>query len=257
MKRSFAQWLLALSTMVVGSWLLYVSCPGCIDGSRANTTCEWTGDRAFPIDPQIQAHREHLAGDAQLAEELAVRYADAEFGRRSGLEHHGGLLEGGRVRNECLARMFRAIESNHNTTSEQVQLARGERNGRFDLAASLLFVPLYLVVASAANRWLSRRFSTDERLAALVATGVASVAVSVLGFQSLRLWLGVWEVIRVGNGHIAGLRAATFTHWSHDHVGAQLIGGVVLFWVIALCSSRLGSAGPAADARRPHGMLLH
>jgi hypothetical protein len=213
------------------------------------------GDSAFPIEPQHADHQKHLVGDAHLAEELAIRHADAEHGRRFGVEHHGGLLDGGRLRRECLSRMLHAIENNHGVTSEQVHRARAQRNPRFDLAASLLFLPLYLVVAIAANRWLSRRFSADERVARLVATGMVSVAVSFLGLQSLRLWLGVWEVVRVGNGHMTSIRAASQSRWMH-HVDGQLLGGMLLFWLVALCCFRLRSAEHSNEAPRPHSALL-
>jgi hypothetical protein len=81
---------------------------GCIDRNRVNTTCRWTGDTAFRLDSQNSTHQEHLIKDAQLAEELAIRHADAEFGRRFGIDHHGGLIDSGRFRRECLSRMFRA-----------------------------------------------------------------------------------------------------------------------------------------------------
>ncbi|HEX6315734.1 MAG TPA: hypothetical protein VFZ73_12780, partial [Gemmatimonadaceae bacterium] len=73
----------------------------------------------------------------------AASTADAEHGRRFGVEHHGGLLDGGRVRRECLSRMLHAIERHHGVTPEQVALARGQRNWVFDVAVSVLFLPLY------------------------------------------------------------------------------------------------------------------
>ena len=103
---------------------------------------------------------------------------------------------------ECLSRMLHAIENNHGVTSEQVHLARGQRNWTFDVAVSLLFLPLYLLGAIAASRWLSRRFSSDERFVRLVATGMASVAVSFLGLQ-------VPSVVGGACGRWFGLETAT------------------------------------------------
>ena len=70
---------------------------------------------------------------------------------------------------ECLSQMLHAIENNHGVTSAQVHLARGQRNWTFDVAVSLLFLPLYLlggdrgkpvVVAPSFNsrpiRWIGR-----------------------------------------------------------------------------------------------------
>jgi hypothetical protein len=249
-----AAWLLGLVTMA-GAWATYVTCPGCIDRSRINSACEWMGDTAFPIDTRNAAHQQHLVSDAHIAEELAIRHADAEHGRRFGVEHHGGLFDGGHFRRECLSRMLQAIENNHGVTSAQVHLARGQRNWIYDVAVTLLFLPLYVLGAVAASRSLSRRFSTDERFVRLVAMGMASVAVSFLGLQCLRFWTAVWEVVRVGNGHMTSIRAASKNIWMH-HVDGQLIGGILLFWLVTLCCCRVGSAEQSSAAPRPHGPLL-
>jgi hypothetical protein len=255
MKRVLALWLLILVALVGGAWGIYVSCPGCIDRNRVNQTCEWTSDTVFPIDPQNAAHQKHLVADAQLAEELAIRHADAEFGRRFGVEHHGGLLDNGRFRQECLSRMFQAIENNHHVTSEQVRVARGQRNQTYDLAVVLLFLPFYSIGATVASLWLSRRFASDGRLVRLVAAALASVTVSFLGLQFLRLWGAIWEVVRVGNGHMAGIRAATYTRWAQHHIDGLFIGGIVLFWLIALCCYRIARDDHPSTSRRPQSIL--
>jgi len=246
--------ILLAAGICAGGWVTYVTCPGCIDRNRTNKTCDWTDDTAFPIDYKEASHQTHLVADAQLAEELAIRYADAEFGKRFGVEHHGGLLDGGNFRRQCLSRLFDAIENNHDVTSAQVQFARGRRNGTFDFAVAMLFLPFYSLGALVACRWLLQRFSSEERFAAFVATGLASVAVSVLGLQSLRLWSAVWETIRVGNGHMSTIRAASYTRWNHQFPGAEFIGGILLFWLIAFCCYRVvsdkpGRLDPIADLR--------
>jgi hypothetical protein len=130
-KRLLTPWTLLLALIAICAVVTYVRCPGCIERERANKTCEWTGDTPLAFDPRSTAHQAHLAKDAQLAEELAIRYADAEFGRRTGIEHHGGLIDNGRFRAECMSRMFAAIESAHHVTSAQAQAARGRRNPRW------------------------------------------------------------------------------------------------------------------------------
>jgi len=254
--------------MRLGLWLLllalassgvatYVRCPGCIPRDRVNKACEWTGDSRFPLESANSAHREHLIADAQLAEDLAIRYADAEFKRRFGSEAHGGLIDNGRFRGECLSRLFDAIENNHDVTPEQVRVARGQRNRAFDLAVGLLFVPFYSLGATIACRWLSRRFSSTERFVGFVATGLASVAVSLLGLQCLRLWGAVWEVVRVGNGHMTSIRAASSSRWNQQYVGADFIGGILLFWLIALiCHRVVRDDEHSADVRGPRGILM-
>ena len=107
------------------------------------------------------------------------------------------------------------------------------------------------------DRWLRRRFPSNERFARLVATGLASLAVAVLGMQAFRLWGGVWEVIRVGNGHMTSIRAASSTGWPHQYPGADFIGGVLLFWLVALICYRTMSDGEeVADLGNPRAILL-
>jgi hypothetical protein len=239
MRRATALWLVAFAVAAVGAVLTYIECPSCIPHDRINDTCEWTETARYPMDPQNPAHRQHLVEDAQLAEELGIRYADAEHGRRFGVAHHGGLIDNGRVRADCLTEMFDAVETTHDVTPAQVHLARGVRNGTYDLAVALLFLPLYLLGATLACRWLSRRFASDERVAGLVATSLVSVAAALAGQQVFRLWGGLWEVVRVGNGHMTGIRVASQTVWAKQYVGADFIGALVLFWLVAVTCRRV------------------
>jgi hypothetical protein len=203
------------------------------------------------------SHQKHLVADAHLAEELAIRRADAEFGRRFGVEHHGGLIDNGRFRRECLVRMFDAIQSNHRVTSEQIRFARSQRNHIFDLAVVLLFVPIYSFGSAVVCRWLWRRFASDPQYVALVAIGLGSVSISVLGVQCFRLFAAVWEAVRVGNGHMTSMRLATYNRWNHEYVGADYAIGIVIFWIIAVWRSRVVSPENSGDGRRAAGVLLH
>jgi len=153
--------------------------------------------------------------------------------------------------------MFGAIEMSHGVSPEQIALARGQRNPAFDVAVVLLFLPIYSLGATIACRWLGRRFSSNERAARLVATGLASLAVALLGMQTFRLWGGVWEAIRVGNGHMTSIRAASSTGWPHQYPGADFVGGVLLFWFVALiCYQAVSDEEHVADRRSPRAILL-
>lgn len=227
--------------LIVSSLVALIALPGCIARDRVNTGCEWIRDATFPIDPQDAAHHRHLVGDAQLAEELAIRYADHEHKRLFGSEGHGGLLEQGRLRQRCMSRMVDAIQRVHGVTAEQIDAARGERNRAFDAAAALLFVPVYGLAAAIACRRIGRRFPSSDRRAGLTAVGVGSLMASAIGLQSGQLWLTVWEVARVGNGHMSSFRAATQHPWPSDHVGALFATGVALFWLVALWHVRFAA----------------
>ena len=254
MRPLHAAWLLGLVAMAGGVWATYVTCPGCIDRSRVNETCGWNGDTTFPTDPGDGAHRQHLVADAQPRGGARYPLRGCRFGRRSGVEHHGGLLNNGEFRRECLSRMFDRGRARTIVTAEQVA-RRGESNA-VRCVVSRLFLRLYLLGGIAASRWLSRRLAPHDRLVRLIAAGIMSVAFSFLGLQFLRLWGAVWETIRVGNGHMSSMRAASQSRWM-DHVDGQLIGGVLLFWLVALWCSRIAAMEPAAEDRYPHRVFLH
>jgi len=230
--------------------LLVAMLAGCIDRHRVNPGCEWTGDVTFPIDTRNSTDLEHLVADAQLAEELAIRYADMENERRFGYGARGGLVDGGRVRADCIARLVSVIQTNHAVTSKQVHAARAHRDWRFDVTVTALFVPLYWLGATTVSRRLVHRFSEDRTAVRVAATGLAALIVGFLGLQLGQLWSGVWETIRVGNGHISVIRMAS---WSYHpwgiHLGAEFVGATVaLFCLAALFERRIPPIVPTVAA---------
>jgi hypothetical protein len=209
-------------------------CPGCIDRSRVNKNCEWTGDTAFAIDRTNPAQRRHLVADAQLAEDLAIRRADAEFNRLYGYEAHGGLIDHGRVVRECMGRLVGAIQSNHAVAPMQIAVARGERSRLFDTATAVSFLPLFVLGAIAMGSRLSRRFSTEERPVRVAAIALTSAIASFLGVQAGHLWGSVWEAVRVRNGHMSPFRSALYTRWTNEHSAAVFVAGMVIFYIVAI-----------------------
>jgi hypothetical protein len=250
-------WLLLLVGMSGGIGATYVGCPGCIERDRVNSICEWTGDTKFPFDSQNPAHQQHLIKDAQLAEDLAVRYADTEHKRLTGYTGHGGLIDNGRVVNECMARLYTMIENEHSATSEQIQVARAQRNRAFDVAVGLLFLPLYSFAATAACRRVWHRFASHQRYVGLVVMGLVSFAASFLGLVAGQLWFAIWEIVRIGNDHFGGNRAA-HNLWV-EHAGELFIAGIVLFWIIALLRyvAMSDDQMKPSDNRGQPALLLH
>jgi hypothetical protein len=245
-----------MTRLFVPSVLLVLAISGCIDRARVNTQCDWVGDTPFPVDLVNPQHHQHLVDDAQLAEEVAIRYADAEHERRFGSNAHGGLVDNGRFRNACMERLVAAIGRHHAVTAEQIHVARGQRNPAFDLAAALSFLPIYCVGAILICRRLRRRFSSEPRSVAMSVTALASAAAGFLGLQLGQMWLAIWEVTRVGNGHLSGFRAAVFNHWSQRHVGALFAGGVLLFWLMALSCGLLSPPDEPVRGDDHRGLLL-
>lgn len=258
MAHRLSPWIVTLAIVCACASATWSRCPGCLPRDRVNTACQWTGDATFVYDERQAAHRTHLVEDAQLAEELGIRFADAEFKRRSGrVEHHGGLLDGGRVRGDCLSRVFTAIEHAHGVTAAQVQGARGKRSAAYDTAVALMFVPFYLLGAAHVARRIHGRFAADVLAIRLAAIGLVSVAAALLGAQCFRLWGAVWEVIRVGNGHMTSIRAASATRWTAQYPGTDVLAGAVLFLIMAAVVSRRGrAAGIATDRPAAVGLTL-
>ena len=254
--QSFPPWLLLVVVIGFGVGVTRVICPGCVDRHRGNRACEWTADSSFPIETGNPVHREHLVADAQLAEELAIRYADTQYARRfGGAPGHGGLLEGGRVRDDCLNRLAVAIEQHHGVTAQQVEIARTGRNPIFDSVVLLLFLPIYVVFAGPACRLVENVIPAEARVGRLLAFGGASVVVSALGLLAFQLWSAVMEGMRVGNpdGHMSSYRLARQPYWTDRNVTLLFVGGMFLFWLVAAWSRR--SRGPVErdDQRRTRG----
>src|SRR5262249_53874438 len=76
----------------VASLLLLTVCAwGCVARNRVNPNCRWTNDSSMRLDVGRSADVWHLMNDAMVAEDVAIRYADATKGRGSG--HFSGWDE--------------------------------------------------------------------------------------------------------------------------------------------------------------------
>lgn len=234
--------------VVVTVAVLRVTCPGCVDQSRANSNCEWTADRRFPIDVNNRAQWRHLVSDAQLAEEIAIRYGDAKFYRwafpirteTSGpIQTSDTHADNVRAQLACLARLNAAIENIHGVTSLQRTVASRQRNALFDSLVILSFLPVYAVGV----RRVCERFGNVLRAEApsvrLSANAIGSIVFSGVGLGLFRVWQPLMDGVRTGNpdGH-GGFRAAAENYWSSPFVVSWLTAGAILFWFVAFASRR-------------------
>jgi hypothetical protein len=206
---------------------------GCLDRTRVNTECRWSADDARPLDVQQWPQQRHLYEDVAIAEELAIRYADHVHKERFGSDAHGGLIEGGRLRDRCMATLVNAIANTHNLTPDRVEQARadGYRDTRWDAGVLLSFACLYGLIAWATVRTISRRIPVEDGWFALAAPLLASLPVGVAAVQLFALWGALWEVIRVGNGHISSYRSAR-SPWA-AHLPALWVAAVLVFMAAA------------------------
>jgi hypothetical protein len=204
----------------------------CLDRTRVNTRCEWT-EPAGALDLSDWPQQRHLFADVELAEELAIRYADTVHKDRFGTEGHGGLIENGRFRDRCMATLVSAIASSHDLPLARVEQARarGYRDPRWDAGVLLSFGCLYALMAWAIVRAIARRFPVEDGWPALVAPLVASLPVALAAFQVFTLWGGGLEAIRLGNDHVSSYRAAK-SPWP-GHAALLSIAAAILFLAIA------------------------
>jgi hypothetical protein len=236
-------------------WIvILVSGSGCLQRDRFNKNCEWTGDSAFQLDLENPRDQEHLIQDAQLAEELRVRYADFKHKEATGYEGHGGLLNGGKFGHDCQEKVDGIIARTHGVTVEQIAEARNHRNHRFDIAVVLSFGVLYVLGALWACRLLCRRYAQNKQVVA-VATVVTALGFSGVGVQLLVLWATTAEMVRVGNDHLGQSRGTLIP--SLNHIGELFVAGIVAFLVTGLLQYRraMSNEGESEDAS-PHGIRL-
>jgi hypothetical protein len=84
-----------------------------------------------------------------------------------------------------------------------------------------------------------------------------SLAFSLIGLECLRIWLGVWQTIRVGNGHIGTFRLSMYNFFTTARVGMLFGAGVLLFWIVSARSYWFArSSDDLRDDSAPFGILL-
>lgn len=213
---------------------LSVCTAACIDHTRINNNCIWNPERVRDLDFSQWPQQRHLYDDVAIAEEIAIRHADAVHKERFGSFGHGGLIENGALRDRCMATLMNAIAATHDLPLDRVEQARarGYRDPRWDLAVLLSFVCLYGIAAWTVARAISRRFPTEDGgWFARVVPLLASIPIGIAGVQLFALWGAVSESIRVGNGHVSSYRSAK-SPWA-DHQPAIVLAAVALYAVVA------------------------
>lgn len=127
---------------------------GCLDQSRLNTSCKWTGDTTGggrALDMTVAPDRRHLATDVRIAGENATRYRDS-------VKAHFGFAAAGRLDEECLDRLYATIGAQHMVHRADIDAAATMRDVPLDVA--LIYFPVgiaFLFVSSRMSRRIFRR----------------------------------------------------------------------------------------------------
>jgi len=167
-------------------------------------------------------------GEALRAEDLAVRYADIHRGKRSGQFAGGDAYLA--TREQCMAMAFDTLANHHGVTRAQVRDSLLHRRKSVDGLILLLFVGPYVAVASAIVRWISDSALSEATSLRWVLTTLAACGAAAIGSVLFGLWVATFEMIRIGNTHMSYRMARN--PWA-DHWGDLLIGGAVLFLLVA------------------------
>jgi hypothetical protein len=204
----------------LGLFLFVLALTGCAHRAQPNSNCDWPPEIAGARD----AHE-----DAEFAEDLAIRYADARRGPHSG--HFDGMAEYGRTRDQCMVKLFQIVGSNHGVTQEQVRHSLAHRRVDLDLAVILPFAVFYAWAADFIARRISQRHADRRDTSAwAVMTVYTSVIAGAVGALAAEVWSGLVESVRLGTGHLS-YRAERIP-WNH-HGPGMFVAGLAVFWFLA------------------------
>ena len=219
---------------------------GCGRSERPAANCKWPEDTASALNLRNRADRQHLNDDALRAEDLAIRYADSVNAPHSG--HFQGFAAYTRTTQTCMATLFDMVARNHRVSANAVRESLGYRRAGPDAAIMLFFAALYGLVAYALSRRVCRNFPLDggsDVAAALVATVMTSMLVSLLAVMIGEWYAITVEMIRVGNGHLS--YRTNRVPWTQHRI-ALFLAGSVSFWLIAGLRYRTEGRRPVAPS---------
>ena len=208
-----------LMVMVV----LLLSTTACVRRDGRNSDCKWPGENT-----KQRANGRHLSADAEFAEDLAIRYADAHFGLYSPNPSEAYGAE----RDRCLVELFEQVAKQHGVPIQAVSGSLGRNRALVDLVINLPFLLFYCIAVVATIRILWRRYPPVEH--GWVGPSIMAVFVSLIfaigGTMLGEMWAGIIETYRIGNDHIS-YRAFRLL-WSR-HRAELFGGGLILFWLLA------------------------
>lgn len=206
---------LSLSIVLIG---LSIACSG---RERINASCQWTHDAEFPVDLADRTHQTHLRHDADLMEDLAIRYADAHAGRVA-------RPEWAEARDACMTTLFAVIGDYHSVSEGDIRQWIGRRNVMFDLFVFLSFVGWCGLGSRAPTRRLLNAWSFQGALA-VFATGVTIIIVATVGGVLGVLWAALFEMLRLGSEHMS--HRAARVPWPYYLPSLFAAAGVVVSFV--------------------------
>jgi hypothetical protein len=195
---------------------------GCVRRDGRNSECRWPEEAS---NHSVSAR--HLSADAEFAEDLAIRYADAHFGIRSPNPSETYPAE----RDHCMERLFAEIATEHGVPVEQVSGSLGKNRAHIDLAEVIPFALLYTLAAIVVARRIWRRYPPEDGYAAgIVMSLFVSLAFAVGAIVVGEQWNWFVEGHRIGNNHMSYRVWRMF--WP-KHRFELFVCGLLIFWLAA------------------------
>jgi hypothetical protein len=201
---------------------------GCVRRDGRNSDCRWPGETS---NPPVSVR--HLSADAEFAEDLAIRYADAHFGPRSSnpSETYGA------ERDRCMERLFAEIGKEHGVPAGQVSGALGRNRVYVDLAEVLPFALLYGFTAIVVARMIWHRYAPAEDGWAPGITMALFVSLALAAGSTMlgELWNWFVEGHRIGNNHMSYRADRLF--WAR-HRFTLFAAALLIFWLAVIHAAR-------------------
>jgi hypothetical protein len=191
--------------------------------------CVWSEEDSHSLDLTKASDRRHLRFDAVTAEDVAIRWADKNFGL---------LPEWDQRCAECMETLFSGVAKQHGVDVGTVRQYSRERDVVVDTAVILSFGILYAVVAYIFAGRIGRRFPPGEP-GFWVMTLTMAVGVSLVGMMIGNLWSIVIEEFRMNSGHLSYRmnRIPWRQHWAVLWVCGFIIFGLAALMRSHLCAS--------------------
>jgi len=201
---------------------------GCVRRDGRNSDCRWPGETSHhPVSAR------HLSEDAEFAEDLAIRYADVHFGRRT--PNAGPNY--GPERDRCMERLFEEIGKEHGVPVEQVSGSLGRNRAYIDMAEVLPFALLYVLAAIVCARMIWHRYAPAEDGWAPGITMALFVSLAFAAGSTLlgEMWNWIVETHRIGNNHISYRAGRLFFA---KHRLELFAAALMIFWLAAINAAR-------------------
>lgn len=220
-------------------FLVIVSVVGCVRREGRNSDCKWPDETA---DYSTGSWR--LGADAEFAEELAVRYADAHYGPRT--PDFVSFNRYAAARDRCMEGLLAQIAGEHSVPVERVSGAFGRNLAYIQAAESLSFVLVCCFAAIATARKILRRYPPAEQgwVPGALMVSFVSLVFAVGSTMLGELWSLTVESSRIGTGHMS-YRAQRL--WWGQHRILLFVALLVVFWLGAIHFARrmrpIGSPG--------------